>query len=211
MLALVLLERIQVIVEPQLLEARCRFRKGWGTVDQIWLIRQVVERAAEYYHTLMLLCFVYLIKAYNSVDHIALLAVLRSFKAPSQPVNLVGELYPGTKCRVKTTEGTSEAFEVKDGVKQGCILSPLLFICFLDRIVKDVLSVLEGGFHIEFSTRGGLFLSCQDKTPASAHIQDAMYVDDMAFIVESKSEMQHMVKALDKACERWGMNIRVGK
>ena len=34
-LALVLLERMQVIVEPQLLEAQCGFRKGLSTVDQI--------------------------------------------------------------------------------------------------------------------------------------------------------------------------------
>ena len=90
----------------------------------------------------MYLCFVDLIKAYDSVDCAALLAVLRSFAVPNQLVNLVGELYSGTKCRVRTTEGTSEAFEVKTGLRQGCILSLLLFNCFLDCIVKDVLSVL---------------------------------------------------------------------
>ena len=60
-LSLVLLERMQEIVEPQLLEAQCRFRKGRGTVDQIWLTRQVVERAREY-HTPVYLCFVDLSK-----------------------------------------------------------------------------------------------------------------------------------------------------
>ena len=59
------------------------------------------------------------------------------------------EVRTGTKCCARTTEGTSEAFEVKTGVRQGCILSPLLFNCFLDRIVKDVLAVLGGGFHVE--------------------------------------------------------------
>ena len=73
--------------------------------------------------------------------------------------------------------------------------------------MKDELSVLGGGFYVEYSTRGWLFLSYRDKNPASANIQDAMYTDDMALIVESRSEMQQMVKALDKACERWGMHI----
>ena len=113
---------------------------------------------------------------------------------------------------MRTAEGTSEAFEVKTGVRQGCILSPTLFNCFyVHCIVNDVLSVLGGGFHVEYSTGGGLFLSYRDKTPASAHIQDAMYTDDMALIAESRSEMQHTVKALDKACERWGMHISVDK
>ena len=38
-----------------------------------------------------------------------------------------------------------------------------------------------------------------------------MYVDDMALVTESMSEMQHMVKVLDKACEQWGMCISVDK
>ena len=48
-LALILLERLQTIIEPQLLEAQCGFRKGRGTVDQIWVVRQIVERAKEYH------------------------------------------------------------------------------------------------------------------------------------------------------------------
>ena len=94
-------------------------------------------------------------------------------------------------------------------MRHGRILCPLLFNCFLDHIVKDVLSVLGGGFHIEYSTGGGLFLSYRDKIPASAHIQDAMYADDMAPIAEFMSEMQHMVKALDKT--RAGACILVWK
>ena len=106
--------------------------------------------------------------------------VLRSFGVPNQVVHLVGDFYSGIKCCVRTTKVNSEAFEVKIDVRQGCILSTLLFICFLDHIVKDALSVLGGGFHVEYSTGGGLFLSYRDKTTASAHIQDALYVDDMA-------------------------------
>ena len=40
-LALILLERLQTIIEPQLMEAQCGFQKGHGTVDQIWVVRQV--------------------------------------------------------------------------------------------------------------------------------------------------------------------------
>ena len=101
------------------------FRKGWGTVDQIWLTRQVVERAREY-HTPVYLCFIDLVKVYDAVDRAALLAVLRSYGVPNQLVNLVGELYTGTKCCVRTAEGTSEAIVVKTEVRQACILSPLL-------------------------------------------------------------------------------------
>ena len=77
-LFLTLLERLQAIIEPQLMEAQCGFRERCGTVDQIWVARQVVEKAAEY-HTPVLMCFVDLMKAYESVDCSALVAVLKSY------------------------------------------------------------------------------------------------------------------------------------
>ena len=78
-------------------------------------------------------------------------------------IKLVGEIYTGTKCCMT-------CFEVKTGVRQRCILSPLLFNSFLDRTVKEVMSEVRVGMHVEYSSGGGLFLSYQDKTSASAHI-----------------------------------------
>ena len=47
-LALILLEWLQAIIEPQLMDAQCGFRKGHSTVDQIQVTCQVVEEAREY-------------------------------------------------------------------------------------------------------------------------------------------------------------------
>ena len=49
-LALILLERLQAITDPQLMEAQCRFKRGHmcGTVDQFWAMRQGVEKAIQY-------------------------------------------------------------------------------------------------------------------------------------------------------------------
>ena len=38
--------------------------------------------------------------------------------------------------------------------------------------------------------------------PPRADYALCMYVDDMALVTESRSETQHMVKVLDKACEQ---------
>ena len=80
-LALILLERLQTIIEPQLLEAQCGFPKGRGTVDQISVVRQVVERAKEY-HTPVCMSFVDLTKAYDSVNRQALIAIVKEYGVP---------------------------------------------------------------------------------------------------------------------------------
>ena len=161
-LSLVLLDRLETIIDPQLMEGQCGFRKGRGTVDQIWATRQIIERATEYQGTVHL-GFVDLTKAYDSVDHSALITILKQYQVPQQLINIIKELYTGTWCCVRTAEGTSEDFEVKTGVRQGCVLSPLLFNCFMDRIVREAMEMTRGGLHVEYTTRGGLFLSYRDR------------------------------------------------
>ena len=148
-----------------------------------------------------------LTKAYDSVNHSALITILKQYRVPQQLINIIKELYTGTWCCVRTAEGTSEDFEVKTGVRQGCVLSPLLFNCFMDRIVRDAMEMTRGGLHVEYTTRGGLFLSYRDKTPLTTCIQNALYADDLTLVAENRKELQQMIDALDKACTRWGMRI----
>ena len=58
------------------------------TTDQIWVMRQIIERAAEY-NTPAHVCFIDLTKAYDSVNRDALIAVLRNYKVPSHLVNII--------------------------------------------------------------------------------------------------------------------------
>ena len=89
-------------------------------------------------------------------DRTALLAVLRHYRVPQQLIDIIKELYTGTLCCVITAYVTSEDFEVKTGVRQGCVLSPLLFNCFMDRILREAMEMTGGGLHVEYTTSGGL-------------------------------------------------------
>ena len=209
-LALILLERLQAIIEPQLLEAQCGFRKGHGTVDQIWVARQVVERATEY-HTPICMSFVDLSKAYDSVDWQALIAILKEYGVPQLLIDLIQELYSGTWCQVRADGSVSPGFEVKSGVRQGCVLSPLLFNCFIDKILREATAMLGGGLHIDYTIGGGLFLTYRDQTASTTCLQDVLYADDLALVAETRKELQHMLEVLDKACTWWGMSISISK
>ena len=160
-----------------------------------------MERAAEY-RTLVLMCFVDLTKVYDTVDCSALVAVLKLYGVPHQLVDIIQAIYTGTcqGCQVRTVDGTS-------GVRQDCVLSLLLFNCLMDRILREMTETLGEGFHTEYATGGGLFLSYQDKISTSSCVQDALYADDLMLIAETRKKLQHMIHTLDQACERWGMHI----
>ena len=192
------------------METQCGFRKGRGTVDQIWVVRQVVERATEY-RTPVFMCFVDLTKAYDLVNRQAMAAILREYGVPRQLVAIIEELHSETWCQVRSAGDTSERFVVTTGVRQGCVLSPLLFNCFLDKILREAMTTLNGGLQIDYTTSEGVFLTYRDKTTASTSIQDEVYADDLTLVAESPGELQHMVNAIDNTCKRWGMTISANK
>jgi len=45
------------------------------------------------------------------------------------------------------------------------------------------------------------------QTKAATLIQDVLYADDLTLIAEARSELQHMLDALDGACSHWSMTI----
>ena len=50
---------------------------------------------------------------------------------------------------------------------------------------------------VEYNTAGGLFLTYCDQTEAATLIQAVLYADDLTLIAEARSELQHMLDALD--------------
>ena len=174
------------------------------------MTRQIIERAVEY-ETAAHLCFVDLTKAYDSVDRHAFIAILKNYKVPCQLIDIIKEMYTDTCCQVRTAEGSSEEFRVESGVRQGCVLSPLLFNCFMDKILRETLETTPGGWSIEYTTTKGLFLTYREKIPTKTDIQNIQYVDDLTLVAESGEELQFMVDTLDRSCMRWGMTINGAK
>ena len=127
--------------------------------------------------------------------------ILREYGVPRELVAIIEELHSSeTWCQVRSAGDTSERFEVTTGVHQGCVLSPLLFTCFLDRILREAMINLNGGLQIGYTTSEGLFLTYRDKTTASTSIQDALYADDLTLVAESWEELQDMVNAINNTC-----------
>ena len=95
----------------------------------------------------MALGFVDLEKAFDTVPREVVMATLRWMGVPEAEVRMVEGTYEKTTARVVVEEGASEEFEVKIGLRQGSVLSPLLFIAVLDLIgrktvLKDAMEKL---------------------------------------------------------------------
>ena len=78
--------------------------------------------------TLLYMCFIDLQKAYDSVDRELLWVVLAHFGVPEKMSTVIRQFHEGMRARVRTDDGEhSEWFDVTQGLRQGCVLSPPLF------------------------------------------------------------------------------------
>ena len=73
-------------------------------------------------------------KAFDCVDHNKLRNILQEMGIPDHVTYLLRKLYAGQEATVRTGHGTMDWFQIGKGVRQGCILSPLLFNLYVEYI-----------------------------------------------------------------------------
>ena len=64
-------------------------------------------------------------------------------------------IYEGAQTVVRTTEGDSKAFNVKAGLHQGSVLSPLLFVLVMEMISRELRAGLPWNYCMQMTTAMG--------------------------------------------------------
>ena len=130
----ILQARLQQYVNHKLPDVQAGFRKGRGTRDQIANIHWIIEKAKEFQKNI---CFIDYAKAFDCVDHNKLWKILKEMGIPGHLTCLLRNLYAGQEAIVRTEHGTTDWFQIRKGVHQGCILSPCLFNFYAEYIMQN--------------------------------------------------------------------------
>ena len=117
----ILQARLQQYVNCELSDVQAGFRKGRGTRDQIannicWFIKIAREFQKNIYF-----CFIDYAKAFDCVDHSKLWQILKEMEIPDHLTYILRNLYAGQEATVRTGHGTTDWFQIRRGVRQGCI------------------------------------------------------------------------------------------
>ena len=137
---------LQQYVNRELPDVQAGFRKGRGTRDQIANICWIIEKAREFQKNI---CFIDYAKAFDYVDHNKLWKILKQMGIPDHLTCLLRNLYAGQEATVRTGQGTTDWFQIRKGVLQGCILSPYLFNLYAEYIMGSAgLNEAEAGIKI---------------------------------------------------------------
>jgi len=98
-------------------------------------------------------------KAFNRVHSEVTKWALRKAGVDEWLVKAVMAMYEGAQTVVRTREGDSKAFNVKVGLHQGSVLSPLLFVIVMEMISSE----LQAGLPLELLYADDLILMAESE------------------------------------------------
>ena len=173
-------------------EAQNGFRPGRSCADHLVSLTSVIQ-SRNHYRKSTFVTFVDFSKAYDRINRDMLWSKLVTMGINPVFLSAIQSLYSGVKCCVRINGIKSRFFPVSVGLKQGCVLSPLLFNLYTSDLVK----LLE-------STGRGISLG--DIT-----LYILLYADDIALLAESPEDMQVLLDNLCSWCDAWGLQINVDK
>ena len=144
----------------------------WHFNTSYWRLQEYLDKEKKLY-----MCFVDLEKAFDRVQRRVLEWAMRKRGIPES-------LCEGAKTRVRVGLELSEEFEVKVGVHQGSVLSPLLFAIAVDVITESV--------------RNGL-------------MSEILYADDSVLTSETMEGLREKFWKWKEAFKSKGLKVNLGK
>ena len=185
----VILNRLTQQAEELLAEEQAGFRAGRSTVEQIFNCRLIIEKHLQHqkdlYHN-----FIDFKKAFDRVWHEGLWHVLRSFGIEEGLVQLIQALYNSACSAVLINNQVGDYFRTTVGVRQGCLLSPILFNLYLENIMREALE----DFHTTISVGG-------------RPICNLRFADDIDLLGGSNEELQELTDRLVDRADAYGMEV----
>ena len=201
-----LLEHVVGLVLP---ESQCGFRRGRSTIDMIFVAPQLQEKCREQHQDLYL-AFVDLTKAFDTVNRDLLWNILHKFGCPPTFIAILQQFHTGMCAQVVIAGSQSSSFLVEVGVKQGCVLAPIIFNLLLVAITLVSHRDLQSSdcIDIEYRLDGGL--QAITKT-SSANISTLQYADDAAFPSHTADGLQRSLDVIPETYLRAGLIINTTK
>ena len=213
-MARILLNRLNSLLAPDILpETQCGFRSGRSTVDMIFTLRQIQEKCQEQNMPLYAV-FIDFTKAFDTVSREALWIVLQKFGCPIKFINLIKSFHEGMQAHVSYVNESSEKFDVTNGVKQGCVLAPVLFALYLTAMLEVAFEDADEGIYIQTRANADLFKITQFKAQTLTTkmlVREMLFADDSAIVAHFAEVIQSLLDKFSKAAKQFSLKINIKK
>ncbi|KAI5739477.1 hypothetical protein M8J77_019725 [Diaphorina citri] len=179
----------------------------------IFTARQLIEKSIEQ-QTPLCIGFVDISKAFDSVDSSMLIKILEALKCPKNLLGIIKSLHDQTESSVQIENDKSPAFQIKTGVRQGCVIAPLLFITYMQIIMQNVAEKQIGGIELNYRNDSNMINRRNLKAATKIkhlHILDLMFADDCALVAETPELLQDILNIFVFEAQKLGLRVNEEK
>ena len=188
----ILEKRLRTCVEEALHEAQHGFRPNRGTTDLSFALKILLEKSWEFNYP-RYLAFLDLEKAFDRVPREELWKALRhaEYGIPTSLRKAIFSLYKTNNTTVRPMGSKTEWFNAGSGVRQGSVISPLLFILLMDRVISSV----------------------EDREPAKnlGEADKFAYADDVGIVESTSASLAVTVDIWNRVLKDHGLKLNLQK
>ena len=169
------------------------FVAGNRCSDAHIIIYNLIRKKCHEQNSKIFSCFVDFRKAFDSVPRDVLLRKILNMGITGKFFNILQNIYTTDKACVKMGKTRSDFFGLNIGVRQGCILSPLLFNLFISDLAKKF-DTMEGKLQL-----------------GNISINSLFWADDLVLFSETKEGLNRLLKTLEEYCSENEIMINTKK
>lgn len=185
--------RIRIKCEQDVSEEQFGFRQGFGTREALFSLSVLLQKCRDQRKDVYL-CFIDYEKAFDRVKHSPLINMLQKADLDGSDIRLIKNLYWEQVASVQVNDRTTDEVEIKRGVRQGCVLSPLLFNLYSEHIFQTALENATDGIKVNGKI-----------------VNNLRYADDTVIIADTAEGLQRLMSALITEGDTLGMRVNVNK
>ena len=181
---------------PKIRTGYKRYASAWhglGTREALFILNVLIQRALDV-NCDVFACFIDFEKAFDTVNHNKLVETLHRLGLDDKDVRIISNLYWQQKAFIRIGDGTSEEFENRQGVRQGFVLSPLLFNAYAERLFREAIEEAEDGILMN-----------------GVLINNLRYADDTVLLADTAEGLQRLLVKVAEVCESYNMRLNTEK
>ena len=181
-------------------EAQAGFRKGRSTIDHIFTLNAIIERYL-LKNSKLYVAFIDFKKAYDTVNRNILWSVLLRTGIHGKLLKMVQAIYTNVKACVMSSSGCnntgySRFFECLQGLKQGCVMSPILFSLLINELASEIIVKGKHGVHL---------------TPDEIELFLLLFADDLTLLSATVVGLQNQLNILQRETARLRLTVNLDK
>ena len=189
---LIIVDRLKRKLESEQPEEQAAYRKERGTRGMLVCLQVLIEQVIAMNQQAFIM-FIDYSKAFDSVCYSQLFNAFLEMGFPKHLVTLLQSLYVNQRVIIRSNSEHTSEFEIRKGARQGCIVSPHLFVTYTEKGITDAEASFSG-------------ITIGDKA-----ISNLRYADETALIENSKEALDHLTKNVNEVGKQLKLKLIVKK